>query len=110
MKFRVIITRSAEADADEIYDWIRERSPAGAGKWWRAFLQAIDLLRKNADSFGQAAEARAGIERLHELMFKTRHGRTYRIVFNIRGDTVYALRVRTTGQSLLTPDEIDFPE
>ena len=110
MKFRVIITAAAEHDADAIYLWLLKRSPRGANNWWTAFSHAIDSLRQNAQSFGLAPESTEPPEDVREVTFKTRHGRPYRLLFTIRDDFAYVLRVRGTGQPLLTPSEIEFPE
>jgi plasmid stabilization system protein ParE len=109
MKSRVIITKSAEADADEIYEWLRERSLLGATNWWNAFLRAVEALRKNAGSYGHAAESREIGGMLREHLFKTKHGNAYRIVFITRDEVIHVLRVRSYGQTLLTRDEIEFP-
>jgi plasmid stabilization system protein ParE len=110
MTFRVIITDLAEDDAGAIYVWLQQRSPRGAVNWWAAFLRAVDSLRRNAESFGLAPESTDHHEEIREFTFKTRHGHPYRLLFTIRGDIVYALRVRSSGQPLLTSDEIEIPE
>jgi hypothetical protein len=40
------------------------------------------------------------------LLFKTRRGRYYRLVYVIAEDEVHVLRVRGPGQPDLLPDEI----
>lgn len=110
MTFRVIITDPAEDDAGAIYLWLQRRSPRGAVNWWTAFLYAVDSLRRNAQSYGLAPESSDHPEDIREFTFSTQHGNTYRLVFILRDDIVYILRVRGTGQSLLSHVEIKLPE
>ena len=110
MTFRVELTETAKADSDDTYDWLDKRSPAGAMNWWQAFLDALESLKQNADSFGLAYESSAYAEEIRELVFKTRYGNTYRLVFCIRADTVYVLRVRAPGQPPLSREDIAFPK
>ncbi|HUG68869.1 MAG TPA: type II toxin-antitoxin system RelE/ParE family toxin [Pirellulaceae bacterium] len=109
MTFRVIVTDPAEEDADAIYIWLQHQSPRRSINWWRAFLRAIDSLRQNAQSFGLAPESTEHPDDVREFTFKTRYGRPYRLLFTIRDDVAYVLRIRSTGQPLLTNDEIVFP-
>ena len=37
MSYELVIVEPAEFDVDYIYRYIRERSPQGAGSWYRAF-------------------------------------------------------------------------
>jgi hypothetical protein len=43
-------------------------------------------------------------------MFKTRHGRTYRLLYVVRGDLIYLLHVRGPGQDLMGDDEVRLPD
>ena len=108
--FTVILTEPADSDVDRILQWLEERSLRGAKSWLNSYRQAIAALRESADSFGLAPESTGHPENIREFTFSTRHGNTYRLVFILRADIVYVLRVRGTGQSLLSHDEIEFPE
>ena len=110
MKHVVEITHRAENDASSVLQWLRERSPRGAAHWLGRYHHALKLLRANANGFGKAPESVDCGEDLREITFRTRYGNTYRLVFLVRSDTVHVLRVRSTGQPLLTPDEIERPE
>ncbi|MBP86324.1 MAG: hypothetical protein CMJ64_06370 [Planctomycetaceae bacterium] len=118
MMFTVEATRRAEGDVFDILEWLvfdilewlDERSTRGKENWWNAYQHGLKTLRESADSFGRAPESRGFSEDLHEHFFKTRYGQTYRLVFLIRAEIVYVLQVRSTGQQLLSRDEIEIPD
>lgn len=49
MMHRAKVTEPAKRDVDEIYEWLRERSPAGAQSWWHAFFG--DARQDQTESF-----------------------------------------------------------
>ncbi len=106
MTFRVSILRRAEQDAQKIFDWIAERSPDGAVRWWSAFVTAAAQLATNPTGRGLAPESELTDYELRQFLFKTRRGRTYRGVFVVVADEVKILRVRGPGQPPLEPDEL----
>ncbi len=61
----------AEADAQQIYDWIKEKSPDGAYRWWLAFLDACDRLKRQAISQALAPEAEGSDREIRQILFKT---------------------------------------
>lgn len=99
MPFTVLLLRQAQADVDRIYEWLSKRSPSGAERWYAAFAACIADIRRDAQSCAPAPEARRLRLDVRQRLFKTRHGRTYRILFLIAGDQVRVLRVRAPGQS-----------
>ena len=108
--FRVEVTKPAEDDADEVYNWLRERSPNGATRWWRVFLTTLQELKQNPPAYGRAPESDAFDEPLRLTLFKTRRGRTYRALFVVRDDVVYVLRVRGAGQDIVERSDVELPE
>lgn len=109
MNYRVEVSEPAENDADAIYAWIKERSQSGAQSWWNAFLAALEKLKSDLSGLALAPETDAFDERLHQLLFKTRRGNVYRILFIVRDAVVHVLRVRGPGQGPISPDEIQRP-
>ena len=98
MTYVVRILGRAQADVDHIYLWLKRRSPTGAIAWYTAFLDKFSGLGESATACAQAPEtARLGIE-LRQAFFKTRRGRSYRLLFVITGGEVRILRVRGPGQ------------
>ena len=74
--------------------------------WLDAYEQLTERLEQDADTFPVALEDRNCHIRLKQALFRTRRGRTYRIVFTIIGDEVRILRIRGPGQSPLREDEL----
>jgi len=98
MTYVVRILGRAQADVDDVYLWLRRSSPTGAVAWYSAFLDRYTGLGENAMSCALAPEAaRLGIE-LRQAFFKTRRGRSYRLLFVVTSGEVRVLRVRGPGQ------------
>ncbi|MBM83039.1 MAG: hypothetical protein CMJ78_20965 [Planctomycetaceae bacterium] len=106
MSFRVRLLHRAHADFVHIVDYIHEQSHQGATAWVNAFEAATDALSENADSCSEADEnAQLEIE-VKQSLFKTRHGRIYRLIFTIVGDEVRILRIRGAGQAPIQPTDL----
>jgi plasmid stabilization system protein ParE len=101
-QFTVRILATAQRDADRIFDWIKDRSPEGALRWYDAFLAAADGLSMNPFTCGIAAESEDLDFEVRQKLFRTRRGGAYRLLFMIAGEEVHVLRVRGPGQPPLT--------
>jgi plasmid stabilization system protein ParE len=106
MTYSVRVLRRARDDVNAIFQWIHERSPAGAANWHAAWLEAADSIAVNPFHFALAAENDQFDYEVRERFFKTRRGRRYRIVFTIVESEVRILRVRGPGQRPLQADEV----
>lgn len=106
MKYRINVLRRAWSDADEIYEWLAKRSPAGANRWYAAILEAAKGLKDTAESRTLAPESDLFDCEIRQQLFRTRQGRTYRLVFTIAGDKVRILRVRGPGQRPLRGEDL----
>ncbi len=106
MTYRVEPTAQAEADIDRIFDWIFERSPEGARRWYEAFCKSAARLESNPLSCGIAPESDDFPEEVRQMLFRTRHGRTYRALFVIRGDVAHILCVRGPGERPVKPEDV----
>src|SRR5690349_12985481 len=106
MPYAVRITRRALREIDEVLGWLAQHSPAGASRWYRRLLQAIESLQDNPERCPLAPENEwySGGE-LRQLLHGKRRD-VYRILFEIRGTTVYILRVRHGARDVLGPDEL----
>src|ERR1700737_4495267 len=98
MTFRVTILARARADVDHIYEWINQRSNAGAIRWYAALVKSVELLADSPESCGLAPESASLTRAVRERFFRTRRGRVYRILFTIDGEDVRVLRIRGPGQ------------
>lgn len=110
MNRSIRVSVRADADVNAIYEWLAERSPEGAIRWYEAFLDAVQPLQHRAESYALAPEAAHLEVDLRQTLFKTRKGRTYRALFVIVEDVVHIVSVRGTGQDLIRGDELEFPE
>jgi plasmid stabilization system protein ParE len=106
MAFNVEITRRALREIDQALAWLAGRSPAAAARWHSQLLDAIDTLEANPSRCPLAPEAEwyAGGE-LRQLLYGKRLG-IYRVLFELRGATVYVLCVRHSAQDLLCPGDL----
>ncbi len=105
MTYQVHITPMALAEVAEAFAWRSQYSAAAAERWRRALLEAADSLAENPEGCALAAEADWYPGELRQLL----HGKKrsmYRILFEIRGDVVYVLRVRHSAQDLLKPGDV----
>ena len=107
MSFEVIVLPRARRDVQQIYDWLSERSPDGAARWFNAFGKAIEALESAPESCGLAPENDFVELEIRERIFKTRRGRPYRALFAIVGQEVRVLHVRAPGQDFVDPDDLD---
>src|SRR5437762_1175565 len=98
MPHPVRITRRALAEIGEVLGWLVGRSPAAAAKWHRRLLEAIDSLQDHPERCPLASEDEwyEGGE-LRQLLSGKRSG-VYRILFEVRGGTVFILRVRHSAR------------
>jgi len=91
--YRVHITDKALADAESILTWFQEQRAMTAGqRWFSTMWKAIDSLESHPQRCGLAAEASDVGRDVRELFYGKRLGK-YRILFEIRGRTVYILRL-----------------
>ncbi len=104
MSFSVEITRRALAEIDQALAWRSKRSVAAAARWHGRLLQAIESLQENPGRCSLAPEDEwyQGGE-LRQLLYGKRRD-LYRVLFEIKGDTVFILRLRHGAQDLLARD------
>lgn len=108
MSFTLRILPRAERDVQGIFNYISQRSPGGAMRWWTALEVAIEELLKDPMRFARTHECSGTDHELRYFLFQTRKGRAYRGVFTVLGREVVMLRVRGPGQPPLQADEIVF--
>ena len=104
MKYQVVVAARAACDVQSIYDWLAERSPSGAKAWYQAWNIALDSLEGEPLGFAVAVESPRRNFTIREAYFRTRKGRTYRILFTIVDVEVRVLHV--LGPAQLFPDDL----
>jgi hypothetical protein len=56
MTYRIQPSAQAEADIDRFFNWLSERSPDGAVRWYESFWNAMERLKNFPRSSSIAAE------------------------------------------------------
>jgi plasmid stabilization system protein ParE len=105
MPYSVHITAEALREIDNSLAWLAERSRQAAARWNEKLLQAVRSLEENPERCGLAPESEWYSGELRQLLYGKRPG-VYRILFEIREDTVYILRVRHSAQTILGPGDL----
>ena len=106
MSFHVSLTTEAEADLELLFDWISAQSQQGALAWFQSWQAIRGAIADRAEDFELAPESPPHLEPIRQAFFKTRRGRRYRVVYFVRGNDAFVLRIRASGQDLLHPNEI----
>lgn len=104
MAYLVELSRAAETEVLEAFTWKGDRSLEQASRWYNGLMTALTSLEEHPRRCSLALENSFFPEELHQLLYGKGHD-TYRILFTIRGVTVYVLHVRHAAQKPLTPPE-----
>lgn len=94
MSFTVVTLPEAEANFETIFAYIVDRSQRGAYAWANAFDDAFRKLAVNPSVYGLAPESSEVDLDVHQLVFKTRRGNPYRLLYTVRGDHVFVMAIR----------------
>jgi plasmid stabilization system protein ParE len=105
MAHSVHITAKALREIDATLEWLSERSRAAAARWHERLMEAVRSLEDHPERCELAPESEWFEVEIRQLLHGKRRG-VYRILFEIRGDAVYILRVRHRAQALLEPGEL----
>lgn len=97
MAYLVELSRTAEAEVLEAFVWKGERSASAANQWYNGMMTALASLEDNPKRCPLAPDNDAFPEEVHQLLYGKRRD-VYRILFSIRGVTVYVLHVRHGAQ------------
>lgn len=108
MSYRIELTSRAKANRTACYDYIAGRNPDGALAWLTAYEKAAaSLLTK--PHYGESPESEDHDEAIRQKIFKTKHGRPYRLLYVIRDDVVHIIHVRGPGQDVMSSEEVELP-
>lgn len=104
MTFRVVFTARAKADAVRPFQFLADRSPTAAAKWYTGLEKAITKLTTMPERHPIAKDEseQAGIT-LRQMLYGRRPG-VFRILFSIEGDTVTLHHVRHGAQGPIETD------
>lgn len=104
-QYRLIIQPSAFDDLDEAYQWVRERAPEAAARWFNGFVEALSSLTTSPDRCGLAPENDAVEPEIRQLLYGRRSG-VYRALFTIAGNEVRVLHIRHAARHVMTSEEL----
>jgi len=108
-RHRLAVSRRAERDGDVIFNWLAERSPDGAANWYRALCDLLESLTENPERHALASESGFFAREIRQGLFKTRHGRMYRVLFAVSDEIVEVLAVRGVGQDFVRAEDLELP-
>ena len=87
MEYRFEFAPAMLARANERHDWVAEKSPDRAEKWYRGLFERIETLKSHPKRCPVAPERGDNGEELRYLTYGKR-GDVFRILFAIRGDLI----------------------
>jgi plasmid stabilization system protein ParE len=100
MKYKVLVTEQAHAEADSAFKWIENSSPQNAYEWFNGLVDAIETLETMPERCVTAPES----EEVGRVIRQRFHGK-FRILFSIEEQTVYVLHIRHGHQRHLSKDK-----
>lgn len=106
MRYTVIILPTAKAEIKEAYQWIFDETPAQAAKWLSGISDAINSLSTFPERCALAPESNAFDVEVRQLLYGKKHS-IYRVLFTIKDDTVFILRVRHSSRQSITAEDED---
>lgn len=106
MTHNVRILSAAQRDIERCFAFIAQRSPRGAANWFNQFAETRDSLGVDPHQRALAPESDYVSYDLRQVMFRTRKGKPYRILFTVHSGEVLVLRVRGPGQDFVPTDEV----
>jgi hypothetical protein len=91
----------------EAAEWYYRKSGSReiATDWYRGFLAALQGLTENPDSCSLIHENLPGFEDARQLLYGSGKRKTYRAVFQIKGNVVEVLTIRHLSRRDVTPDD-----
>jgi plasmid stabilization system protein ParE len=99
VKYRVLISRSAERDIRQAVTWWRDnRSSDEAQRWFDKIRPAIATLSRHPERCPISPESDLLPTGIRQLHFGLSRKATHRVIFTIEGDAVHVLRVRHVAQ------------
>lgn len=106
MTYRVNLARHAQEDRERAFNWNSTNySQEYALRWFSGISDAISSLSMNPQRCPKAIEDDRFPFDLYELAYGTRKNK-HRILFTIRDDVVFIVRIRHSTQRNLGEDEL----
>ena len=102
---KVVIARRAARDINDNFNWMAEHSQSRANRWRDRILSTLDTFEENPERFPLAPEDQFYEGAVREFLAGKRP-HLFRILFEIRVETVVILRIRHTKRDKLRPEEL----
>lgn len=102
MAYEVELSRRAGRDLTEAFEYIHARAPLNAVRWRKGLQQRLRSLERQPEAFGFAPENQDAKADIRQRLYGQ-----YRILYTIRGETVFVLTVRHGARTFLTGEEVD---
>jgi plasmid stabilization system protein ParE len=103
-RFKVIIQPVALDELRSACEWIAERSPESALRWYEDFIAALESLESNPKRCGLAPENGCIPAELRQLAYGKRSG-CYRAIFTVEENAVRVLHIRHAARLPLRPED-----
>lgn len=108
MTHKVQITKRAERDRNEAYQWYRTHySESFANEWYLSVADSIRTLATAPERCGLARENCRFSFELRELLFGRSRRNRHRILFTVKGDVVFVLHIRHSAQDAIPEGELE---
>jgi len=102
IEYQVELSRRAESDIEEAFLYIQQRAPLNATGWRHGLEAKLRVLERMPGSFELAPESQDATIEVRQLLY----GR-YRILYTVRGSTVFVLTVRHGARQFMAPEELE---
>ena len=93
MDYKVAVTEVAAAEIDSAYEWIRERAPDAAERWYNGLMAALSSLEHHPRRCARVLLADREGPEIRQLVYGRRRGQ-YRVLFAIHENAIEILHVR----------------
>lgn len=102
MGYRVELSRRAECDSEEAFLYIREQALLNAVRWWHGLEAKLRVLERMPESFALAPENQDTTVEVRQILYGH-----YRILYTLRGSTVFVLTVRHGARQFMRAEELE---
>jgi plasmid stabilization system protein ParE len=106
MAYQLRYTATAATELRAATDWIAERAPETAERWFEGFVELLATLRVNALAHGLAPEDSLVTVEVRQIIYRTASRRFNRALYTVADNTVVILGIRRPGQRLLTKRDV----
>lgn len=107
MAYRIRYTNTAREELLSATDWIAERAPETAERWFDGFVELLATLSTDATVHGLAPESTQVDMEIRQIIYRTASRRSNRALYTIDSDTVVILGIRRPGQLLLSRGQVE---